>query len=404
MSKATDGFFEKKRVWSTTKDELLQNYLKVYFVKIFATRKDVLYIDAFAGQGVFDDGKKGSPLIAYDAYEFACDTSRKPQNVFWRFIEPKYYEQLTHNVEKIKNCETVNGTYENNVIPIISELSNGKNVFIYIDPFGVKSMNFEILREISKIQESAYSIELLINFNSFGFIREACRVLKIEPDLNNQDLTEVPDEENNQNSSVNCLNEIAGGDYWINIIHKYQDERGRCDGIAAEKEFMSIYRRNLYRLFKYVLDMPILLRDGGRPVYRMIHLTNHVDGCILMAENMLTRSKVHVAEIQRRGQPDLFANTNQDLEGNFVSEKEVSQKLLDLLNNSKGSVLLQNFLAEFYTINGALCRVKELKELLLEMEKNGIINVVRFENQKQVDKKFMNTRGNEKLVFLSKVE
>lgn len=87
-----------------------------------------------------------------------------------------------------------------------------------------------------------------------------------------------------------------------------------------------------------------------------------------------------------------------------MSEKEVSQKLLDLLNNSKESVLLQNFLAEFYTINGALCRVKELKELLLEMEKNGIINVIRFENQKRVDKKFMNTRGNEKLVFLSKVE
>jgi len=404
MSKATDKFFEKKREWSTTKDELLQNYLNVYFVKIFATRKDVLYIDAFAGQGMFDDGKKGSPLIAYDAYERAYNTSKKPQNVFWIFIDPKYYDQLTQNVEKIKNCTTVNGTYEKNVVSILKQSSNGKNVFIYIDPFGVKSMKFDILSKISKFQKSACSIELLINFNSFGFIREACRVLKIESDLNTQDFTELPDEENNQHSSVNCLNEIAGGNYWINIIQKHQDKNGKCNGIAAEKEFMRIYRSKLHSLFDYVLDMPILLRDGGRPVYRMIHLTNHVDGCILMAENMLTRSKVHVAEIQRRGQPDLFANTNQDLEGNFVSEKEVSNKLLELLNIYNKPVTLQNFLADFYTINGALCKVKELKDLLLDMEKNDKIKVVRFENQKQVDKKFMNTKDRKKLVFLSKVE
>ena len=42
-------FFDRKREWSTVKDNLLTYYLKPYFTKILATGKLIIYIDGFAG-------------------------------------------------------------------------------------------------------------------------------------------------------------------------------------------------------------------------------------------------------------------------------------------------------------------------------------------------------------------
>ena len=64
MAKKNDDFFKKKKQWSIVKDELLGCYLKPYFQKILHTNRDTVYIDCFAGKGVFEDGKPGSPLIA----------------------------------------------------------------------------------------------------------------------------------------------------------------------------------------------------------------------------------------------------------------------------------------------------------------------------------------------------
>ena len=40
--------------------------LKPYFTKIQYTKKKIIYIDGFAGVGIFEDGTLGSPLIAYN--------------------------------------------------------------------------------------------------------------------------------------------------------------------------------------------------------------------------------------------------------------------------------------------------------------------------------------------------
>ena len=66
MSKNTKDFFKKKKEWSKVKDEILACYLKPYFTKIQYTKKKIIYIDGFAGVGIFEDGTLGSPLIAYN--------------------------------------------------------------------------------------------------------------------------------------------------------------------------------------------------------------------------------------------------------------------------------------------------------------------------------------------------
>ena len=69
------------------------------------------------------------------------------------------------------------------------------------------------------------SIELLINMNSFGFVREACHAfgttykdVSVFDDLIEYDSTKMDASE----KSIAELDEIAGGDYWQPIIQDYK--------------------------------------------------------------------------------------------------------------------------------------------------------------------------------------
>ena len=112
----------------------------------------------------------------------------------------------------------VSGKYEDEICTILEE-NRGCNVFLYVDPYGIKALDCTLFDCFAT--HGFNSIELLINMNSFGFIREGCRVLGVNFDDNDifEDLVEydsthlVADE----NSKL-ALNKIAGGDYWIRII------------------------------------------------------------------------------------------------------------------------------------------------------------------------------------------
>ena len=63
------------------------------------------------------------------------------------------------------------GKYEEKIIEIL-------NVFLYIDPYGIQTLDSELFDIFSTFEFASF--EMLINFNSFGFFREACRALKVD--------------------------------------------------------------------------------------------------------------------------------------------------------------------------------------------------------------------------------
>src|SRR5690606_37262236 len=86
----------------------------------------------------------------------------------------------------------------------------GYNVFLYIDPYGIKALDCHLF---DKFAEYGFnSIELLINMNSFGFIREACRALGVAySDVGSFDeLVEYePSIMDSSSKSIQVLNNIA---------------------------------------------------------------------------------------------------------------------------------------------------------------------------------------------------
>lgn len=219
MGHSRQEFFKKKKSWSNFKDEILRNYLKPYITKITKNRNPLIIIDCFAGKGRFDDGSYGSPIIIMETVKSFIE-SDEFSRIKAIFIENKYYKDLRKNLEDYKNCNILEGTFENNVEKICS-LNPDNNLFIYIDPYGIKSLDFSYFTRI--VNKKFNSIEILLNFNSIGFLREACRVLKYFDLIKMEESEE--DYEVDDFLDIRKMNSIANGSYWINILNSFKNKK-----------------------------------------------------------------------------------------------------------------------------------------------------------------------------------
>lgn len=366
MSKKNENFFKEKKQWSEVKDALLGCYFKPYFAKISSTLKPLCYIDCFAGKGKFEDGKDGSPLIVQKIISSMDSSIRNYVKLY--FIELNHATELENNLIELQNqsvsCQVVSGRFEDNINIILNKNQNS-NVFLYIDPYGIKALDIPMLNSFARLFNS---VELLINFNTFGFIREACRVKKANKILDEELFEFLIEYDTSNVSSIQELNRIAGGTFWQDIIDDYisdvisvyEAERRIADGI--QKSFSN---------YKYVLNMPIKAKDHTTPKYRMFFVTNHNEGCLLMVDNMFRRSKE--SQISRNnGQICLFSL---DVEGELINDEEIAQKILSMITNKE--IRLNDLLSSFFVEFGIVADSKKVKEILKKYEENNIINIRR---------------------------
>lgn len=372
MSKKNSDFFKKKKDWSMVKDELLGCYLYPYVSKILLTYKPLIYVDCFAGKGKFDDGNPGSPIIALDIINKGLEqTSATSSKIETCFIELNHAKELANNLSGYKITTIISGKYEDTIEKLLSNKDN-YNVFLYIDPYGIKALRCSLFDNFAKRRFN--SIELLINMNSFGFIREACRAFGIAyndvpvfDELIEYDATRLDPGE----KSIDELNAIAGGDYWQNIITQYKS--GEIDGYKAEDIFAKSYCNRLKQSYKYVLNMPLRIKKGQRPKYRMIHATNHREGCLIMVDNIWHRWE-SIREIQESGQMSLF---DENFYNQTVDPEEIKNKVIKHYHKYTTFTSLYDSLADFFVENGTICSTTIVKDVLKTLEKNEKLLVQR---------------------------
>mgnify|MGYP002770931633 FL=1 len=374
MSKKNDDFFKEKKPWSEVKDQLLGCYFKPYVQKILHTYKPLVYVDCFAGKGKFEDGNPGSPLIALDIInECLAATTMEAPDISTTFIDLNYADDLTENLKGYPNVVIIGGKYEDHIKGILKD-KHGSNVFLYIDPYGIKALRCSMFDGFANGQFN--SIELLINLNSFGFVREACNALGAQYVVDDptifDDLVEYePTKMTASDKSVKDLNEIAGGDYWQATIEDYK--AGRIDGYQAEECFAEQYCQRLMDSFTYVLNMPLRIRRGQRPKYRMIHATNHRDGCLLMVDNIYNRWEAW-QNVQSGGQMSLFA---EDPNNHTVSSEDIKRYTIEHFQQCKIWTSLHDALAIFFMKYGPLCSTGSAKKILKDLEKKGMLQILR---------------------------
>ena len=337
MAKDQSDYFKEKRVWSKTKDSILGCYLAPYFSKVIPFSKDgIVYVDVFAGAGVFEDGTPGSPLIALSKLRGAMNKQRQYPPI--KIILAEKDEVIRAGLESVvRKAAGKTGYLQGSRICFVDsfakavELSlqvkahTGKNpstFFYYVDPYGVKDFRLSLLTQSPVIDHT----EVLLNFNSPGFIRDARAALKIamvEQDENIVWSDEFP-ENVEPTARVDRLSKAIGSDDWIELVNAYG--RSEITHRQLEQEISALLCRNAGKNYRYVTNMPIrdvtVKREGNGAIkYRLIHMTNNCDGCVLMNDNMVKRNRD-----EQVIQQQLFLV---DIDGNDVSSEAVAAAMRD---------------------------------------------------------------------------
>ena len=355
----TRDFFREKKAWSVLKDELLDYYLVPYIAKILRTGKPLYIFDCFAGKGKFDNGINGSPIII--AEHIKGNIQKNPAvsgKLHGAFIEKKYSAELKANLSGYSNTAVLSGTFEDNLEKILS-LDKNSSIFLYVDPYGIKSLN---LNNFNLVKERHFSsLEILMNFNSAGFLREGCRLLKYTELPSDDELTDYESDEDI--NTIDRMDSIAGGTYWQELVKKYYDKT--MDIYQAEDAFISEYSRRLGDIFKYTVNIPIRIKSDHLPKYRLIFGTNHEDGLILMADNMNKKWK-QMLENQRGGQQVLF-----DFEFPGVPAYELHKNILSLVAENSSGVLLRELIVKLIQKYGIVFSESEYQKKIRQMEQDS---------------------------------
>lgn len=360
---APNSFFEEKRSWSRIKDEVLKAYLVPYLAKVSRTNRPIIVADCFAGKGRFDNGEPGSPLIIAEAISQQLNNSPYPA-IKGVFIEKNYFCNLKANIPDSPWLYPLEGDYEDRMEFFVKKYEpRGQNLFLYVDPYGIKSVLFS---HFEMIQKKGFStVELLLNLNTIGFLREACRLLKY-PILE----TESPDVYEQDINTPERLDEIAGGSYWREIINRYYLRQIKM--AEAEELFIAQYCERLRKVFRNVVNIPIKVKLSNIPKYRIVFGTNHDDGLLLMADNMNKRW-ADFREEARDKQSPLFECDFPD-----PSKQQDCWNIEDkIISHIDQDIDLKELLLQLVRELGISFSMNDYKEYLKKMVENDRIDVKR---------------------------
>lgn len=358
---STGDFFKKKKEWSKIKDDILDYYLKPYISKILRTYRPLIIFDCFAGKGKFDDGNNGSPIIISERIKESIDNDFN-SDITGIFIEKKYHKYLRVNLKDYDFTEVLQGSFEENMKKLLY-LNSRYNVFMYLDPYGIKSLDFDRFSEMKN--KDFNSLEMLLNFNSIGFFREGFKLLKYEDPIE-KDKSDV-EYEYDSNNNIENMNKIANGEYWQDILRDCKNHKIKT--YRAEELFIEKYVEQLEILFEYVVNIPIKIKTKNIPKYRMIFCTNSYDGLFLMNDFMHKKWK-EILEKERRGQQVFFEF---DFPGFFNHDhSNIKECAIGILKKEKKPILLKELYVQLIKKYGISFLISDYRDIIKEMRKSKI--------------------------------
>lgn len=270
----TDEFFDRKKPWSAIKDRILQKYLVPYIHKTKELRKPIMIVDGFAGPGIFEDGTKGSPVIICEI----ADQKRELAGVliFGVFIDEN--EDYCQSLEKIlkpyaqKKIAFVEcGRFEE-VVGRVVDIMGDCTGFFYLDPFGIKGIEFTNLERIFD-RVSMSSTEVLVNFSYPSFARHAGNYT--EDDDGDTVAQKV------KAGKQEMVNKVMNGEYWVDIMTDTTTSK-----FEREAKVVEMYANQYRKYFDFVGHCPV--KDTHRNVakYHLVFGSRHFDGLQLMNDIM----------------------------------------------------------------------------------------------------------------------
>ncbi len=280
MGDSEDDFFAGKRPWSIIKDQVLGSYMSPYLAKVNKLGYPILLIDGYAGPGVFGDGKPGSPLLM-------CQAAEKFAKGKYRAIfinkDENHHKKLEGIIQKANWSGSAQAILGDSTVLLQTLPATFKNqtVFIYLDPFGLKGCEFELLMPFLD-RNPQFSTEVILTMNMPVVHRLATRHAVKEGRQNDQ-----------IRSYHQILSKVFGGDYWQKIM--WQDKAS-----SEEREFQLIeaYRAKLAHYLPFTGSCPVRERTDSRIKYFIVFASRNKDALVLLNDIMANAyfKRMHAAD------------------------------------------------------------------------------------------------------------
>lgn len=253
------------------KHEILREYLKAWFPILSTWSGRIVYLDGFAGPGVYSKNEDGSPVIAIKTAAEHVMVKRFKEIVFW-FIEndpkraanltkvlkekfPQLPENLRYEVETSEFAPSIDVSLDH----IENEGAKLAPTFAFLDPFGFSGLPMELVSRILGYR----SCEVLITFMS-SFVNRF-----------NDPLRE------------NALDELYGTREWRGVREIVEpDERRRF----LINLYVSQLRERADAQFVRTFEM---IGRNNQLIYHLVFATKHRRGLEVMKEAMF--------KVDRRG-------------------------------------------------------------------------------------------------------
>lgn len=155
--------------------DYIQEYLSIVCQQRTIDKYNITLIDGFAGGGVYQDNKQGSPFTMMDAINKASVNINKGRgkpisiNPYYFFIEKdkNAFESLRnsmHNVDQT-NIEVKQGDFNHHIDEVIAHIKNrnprgGGGAIFFLDQKGYSDVGMDVLK---KIRQELPKAEVIIN-------------------------------------------------------------------------------------------------------------------------------------------------------------------------------------------------------------------------------------------------
>lgn len=247
------------------KHRILRDWWNGWLPILASRHRRVIYLDAFAGPGVYSDGEPGSPIVALKAaLDHVLRTRLDRRECVFYYIEKRAdrLARLRSEVEALRprmprtwSVESVQSTFEESLDAAISELEKAgatlAPTFAFVDPFGFKDIPMDL---VSKILGYKWC-DLLITFNARDIGRFA----------------ESP-------FHIDGIDRCLGGSDWHKSLPETLDER--------REFFLRTYEKELrFRVPEaHVRSFEVAGPKGT--IYYLVGATKHRDGVRVMKRAM----------------------------------------------------------------------------------------------------------------------
>lgn len=294
----------------------------------------VLYIDGFAGPGIYANGEPGSPIIALDAALEQIDHIRG--EMYLLFIEADHdrFEHLrdqlaTRAIPPKLKVEPLHGRFDETLTSVLAPLAlSGQQLiptFAFIDPFGFAHTPLSVIAGIMRNPRC----EVLITF----MYEEVNRFLS------------------HQNHPA-TFDTLFGIDRWRGCLQQATPAmRERCIRDLYQAQLTAAGIRHV-RAFK-------MRNRDNRTDYFLFFGTNSMTGLLKMKESMW--------RVDQGGQFEFSDATNPDQTLLFTAEPEFAQLRRQLLDGLRGKTLAVEQIEEFVLTETAYT-ASHYKRILKELE------------------------------------